>query len=138
MKRGASLVEVILAISLIGLIILFLFGLLPSTALLTRQAEQQVGATRYAEQILAHLGSVSFADLKSANGVTLTPSVPGRLAGLLEDRVLDDKTVLHPSVTFQTLPPNERLVQVTVLVEWSAGRRQKAYRSVRSFSSVLR
>jgi hypothetical protein len=132
-----SLVEVILAVSLIGLIILFLFGLLPSSGFMVRRAEQQMSATSYAEELMAELGSVSFETLKAGVGV-LTPASPGILAGRLSDRELSDHTVLHPQVDLQPVDPVERLVQATVTISWTAGRRRPSFRLVRRFSSVLR
>jgi hypothetical protein len=138
MKRGASLIEIILAVSLVGLIILFLFGLLPSTGLLTRQAEHQVSANQYAKELTARLGSVSFSTLKAAEGAPLTPSAPGFLGPSLEVRKLSDTTLLTPEVTIQSVPPVDRLVQATIVVRWKTGRRNKEHRIVRRYSSVLR
>ncbi len=134
---GLSLVETILAVSLVGLIILFLLGLLPSSGFLVRQAEQQLSATNYAEEIMAELGSVPFAVLKGGVG-TLTAQSPGFLAGKLEDRALADSTVLRPEVVIASVDPPNRLVQATVTIRWSSGRREPSFRMVRRFSSVLR
>lgn len=132
-----SLVETILAVSLIGLIILFLFGLLPSSAYMMRQAEQQMSATSYAEEIVAHLASSSFESLKNGVGV-LTPAAPGILGSRLSDRTLADSTVLRPQVELTAVDPVDSLVQAVVTISWTTGRRNPSFRMVRRFSSVLR
>jgi hypothetical protein len=137
MKRGASLVEVILTVSLAGLVILFLLGLLPSTGLLSRQAEHQVQAGHYAGEILAKLESKSFQSLKRSAG-TLTPDSPGLLGAELEARRLDDSTVLQPEVTIASIPPTDYLVQVSVLIRWNVGEHRRDYRLVKRVSSVAR
>ncbi len=136
-RAGLSLVEVIIATSLIGLIILFLFGLLPSSGFMVRQAEQRTGATLYAEEIVAELASMPFGLLKGAVGV-LTPTAPGPLGGRLVERTLADGTVLRPRVEMTALDPPDRLMQALVVVEWTSGRRPLEFRMVRRFSSVLR
>lgn len=134
---GLSLVEVIIATSLIGLILLFLFGLLPSSGFMVRQAQQRTGATLYAEEIVAQMASMPFDSLKGAVG-TLTPSAPGPLGGRLKDRTLADGAVLRPRVEMSALSPPDRLLQAVVVVEWTSGQRPLEFRLVRRFSSVLR
>lgn len=136
-KRGFSLIEIIVAISLVGLIVLFLFGLLPSTGLLGQQAEQQMGAVSYADEILARLDSMSFGRLKDNLGV-LTPEDPGPLAPHLTQRVLADGTRLTPEVTLQALAPTDHLVQANIVIRWNTQRRSLEHRLVRRFSAVLR
>lgn len=135
--RALSLVELIIALSLVGLIIIFLFGLFPSTGLLTRQSEQQLAATEYAGEILARLDSMSFETLKAGAG-TLTTTAPGILGEHLTEKVLSDKTVLSPEVSLRSVPPAEHLVQSVVVIRWQTRRRAQEYRVVRNFSSVNR
>ncbi len=132
-----SLVEVILAVSLIGLIILFLFGLLPSTGMMVRQGERQVAAVTYAKEILAELESQPFGALKGAVG-TLTPSSPGILSGVLEERRMPDETLLKPTVTITSVPPVDHLVQASVKVEWPGRGKTNDLLIVRRFSAVLK
>lgn len=134
---GLSLVEVIIATSLIGLILMFLFGLLPSSGFMARQAEQRTGATLYAEEIVAELGSLPFEAMKGAAG-ELTPASPGPLGGRLVERTLADSTVLRPRVELTALDPPDRLLQAVVVVSWTSGRRSLEFRLVRRFSSVLK
>ena len=134
---GLSLVEMILAVSLVGLIVLFLLGLLPSSGFLVRQAEHQVSATNYAEEIMAELGSLPFEVLKRGVG-TLTPENPGVLGNRLEERKLLDSTLLRPEVIIASVDPPNRLIQASVTIRWSTGQRNPSFRLVRRFSSVLR
>lgn len=134
---GLSLVETILAVSLVGLIIVFLLGLLPSSGFMVRQAEQQLSASSYAEEILAELGSVPFSTLKGALG-TLSPDSPGFLGDKLSLRRLSDSTVLAPEVALSPVDPPNRLVQAVVTVRWRSGQRDRSVRLLRRYSSVLR
>ena len=136
-NRGFSLIEIIVAISLIGLIVLFLFGLLPSTGLLGQQAEQQMGAAAYADELLARLDSMSFRTLKTNIG-TLNEANPGPLDDHLIPRVMKDGTRFTAEVTLQALPPADRVVQATIVVRWQTQRRSLEHRLVRRFSAVLR
>jgi prepilin-type N-terminal cleavage/methylation domain-containing protein len=137
MRRGFSLVELILAVSLVGLIVVFLLGLLPSGAIMIRQAEQQISATGYAQEIMAHLCSVSFETLRDGAG-TLTPENPGFLGDRLSSRKLSDSTVLNPTVELRTADPSDHLMEAVVTIRWTTGRRNPQFRAVRRFSSVLR
>lgn len=137
MNRGVSLVEMILALALTGLVIVFFLGLLPTTALMQRRAEQQVAATYYAKELSAHLESTAFARLKASTGA-LTPAAPGVLEGALQERKLDDGTILVPEVQLRLLPPADRLVEATITVRWQSGRKNLTHRTVRNFSSILR
>lgn len=138
MRRGTSLIEMIFAISLIGLIVLFLFGLIPSAGLLGRQAEQQLSATDLAKEIDAHLGSVAFQTLKTADGKVLNSAAPEFLENVLEERELSDRTVLRPEVALRSLPPNDRLIQATITVRWRTREKERVYTLVKRYSSVLR
>ena len=138
MRRGISLIEVIFAVSLVGLIILFLFGLLPSTGLMTRQAEQQVQATQYGKELEARLGSVAFTALKKNVGAPLTPANPGILGPALEVRHLSDGTDLHPEVQLEERPPAGRLIQAVITITWTNGEKKRTHRTVQRYSSVVR
>ena len=132
--------EVIISLSLVGLIVVFLLGLLPSTALMSREAEQQVAATHYAEEILAHLDSHGFEELAATAAAAnpLTPSAPGFLSGVLSDRQVSGGATLSPSVTLTPLTPPDHLLQATVVIRWSSRRRDKSFTLKKRISSTLR
>lgn len=132
------MIEVIFAISLVGLIILFLFGLIPTAGLMGREAEQQLSATEYAKELDVRMGSTAFATLKAADGKTLTPALPGFLGDNLQDRELADHTVLHPEVSLKLMPPANRLIQATITMRWQSRERQKHHTLVKRYSSVIR
>jgi prepilin-type N-terminal cleavage/methylation domain-containing protein len=140
MRRGYTLVEVIISLSLVGLIIVFLLGLLPSTALMSREAEQQVAATHYAEEIVAHLDTHGFDDLAAAAaaGTPLTPAAPGFLEGVLVDRQVAGRATLTPTVTLSVMAPNDHLLQASVVIRWSSKRRNKSFTLKKRISSILR
>lgn len=134
---GLSLVEAIISLSLVGLIILFLLGLLPSSAFVVRRAEQQIAATHYAEEILAELGSLPLESLKEGLG-TLTPYAPKILNGVLADRTLSDHTILHPEVVISSGLPAGRVFDVQVAVGWSSKGKEHTFCLSRRYSNVLR
>lgn len=135
--RGVSLIELIIALSLVGLIIIFLFGLLPSTGLLGQQSEQQMAAAAYGDELLARLDSMSFQTLKGGLG-TLTPEAPGILGEHLKVRAIGDSTKLVPEVQLRSLAPTDHLVQGLVVIRWQTRRRSLEHRLVRNFASVNR
>ena len=135
--RGVSLIEIIVALSLVGLIILFLFGLLPSTGLLSQQAEHQAHATALADELLARLDCLAFDTLESNQG-TLNQSNQGPLDPHLSERVLKDGTRMVPEVTLESIPPSDHLIQAVIVVRWKTQRRSLEHRIIRRFSSVNR
>ena len=135
--RGVSLVEIIVALSLVGLIVLFLFGLLPSTGLLSQQAEHQAHATSVVEELVARLDSLAFDDLESNLGM-LNSANQGLLDPHLSERVLKDGTRMVPEVTLQAIPPTDHLIQAVVVVRWQTQRRSLEHRVIRRYSSVNR
>ena len=132
------MVEVILAISLVGLVVLFLLGLLPSTGLLTREAEHQLSATQFAKEIDAHLGSLAFQTVRGAAPASLTVDSPAFLAGTLVPRRLSDSTTLEPTVELPPAPPDDKLVQAAIVIRWKVGERDKSYRLVKRYSAIVR
>jgi type II secretory pathway pseudopilin PulG len=132
-----SLIEVIIALSLVSLVILFLFGLLPSTGLLTQQAEQQTFAASLADEIIAHLDSTGFNRLRDNPG-TWNPGNPGPFSSYLTERTMKDGTRMTPEVTIESIPPTDHLVQAIVTVRWQTQRRSLEHRVVRRISSVNR
>ena len=86
---------------------------------------------------MAELDCKSFTSLKEGAG-TLHPDSPGLLGSVLQDRRLEDGTVLRPEVRLAPVDPVDHLVEATVTISWTAGRRSKKQRLVRRFSSVLR
>ncbi|MCA9781358.1 MAG: prepilin-type N-terminal cleavage/methylation domain-containing protein [Candidatus Eremiobacteraeota bacterium] len=135
--RGVSLIEIIVALSLVGLIILFLFGLLPSTGLLSQQAEHQAHATALADELLTRLDCLAFDTLESNQG-TLNQSNQGPLNPYLSERVLKDGTRMVPEVTLELIPPSDHLIQAVIVVRWKTQRRSLEHRVIRRFSSVNR
>ena len=140
MRRGYTLVEVIICLSLVGLIVVFLLGLLPSTALMSREAEQQAAATHYAKEILAHLDSRGFEELAATAAAAnpLTPSAPGFLGGVLSERKVSGGATLSPTVVLTPLTPSDHLLQATVTIRWSSRRRNKSFKLKKRISSTLR
>ena len=84
-----SLIEVIVALSLVSLVTLFLFGLLPSTGLLSQQSEQQTFAASLADEIVAHLDTTGFDRLHDNLG-TWSPTNPGPFSPYLTERTMKD------------------------------------------------
>lgn len=135
--RAMSLVEAIIALSLVGLIFLFLLGLLPSSAFVVRRSEQQLAALSYAEEIIARLSSLPFEGLKASLG-TLSPDSAGILAGHLEKRRLEDDTLLVPEVVLGSVSPVNRLLEARVKVSWQSNHKELQITMFRRFSSILR
>lgn len=135
--QAMSLVEAIIALSLVGLIFLFLLGLLPSSAFVVRRSEQQLAALSYAEEIIARLSSLPFEELKASLG-TLSPDSAGILTGHLEKRRLEDDTLLVPEVVLGSVNPVSRLLQAKVKVSWRSNHKDLQITVFRRFSSILR
>jgi len=132
-----SLIEVIVALSLVSLVILFLFGLLPSTGLLSQQSEQQTFAASLVDEIVAHLDTTGFDRLHDNLG-TWNPSNPGPFSAYLTERTMKDGTRMVPEVIIESIPPTDHLVQAIVTVRWQTQRRSLEHRVVRRISSVNR
>lgn len=136
MRRGLTLVEVILSVSLAAVSIIFLLGLFPSTAFLSRKAEQTVAAAEMAESITSLIASRSFDEVKAQAGKTLTVSDPGPYAEVLKIEKGPGGAQLEPSVRIQALPPNDRLVQINVEVRWKIQERWSSEKFAQRISSV--
>lgn len=136
MRRGLSLVEVIVGVSLAGLAVLFLLGLLPSTALVSREAEQKITAARTADKILAHLSSRSFDELKAHAGTDLNSAAPGDFGNFIKAVDAPGHAVQEPTVQITVLPPNDRLLEIAVEIRWESGSRKQVHRQIRRLSSV--
>ncbi len=138
MKRGFSLIEVILSASLLGLIFLFLLGVLPSTGLMVRRAEHQREATNLAQLLIAQAEATSFEQLENLAGQTLDRNNPALFGELLDPAPLADATRLEPVVTIERMPPVDRLLQMRVTVSWQVGPRTHQVTMLRQLSSVRR
>ena len=134
---GATLVEVILAVSLTGLIILFLLGLLPSIGLLGQKAEHQVTASHFAQELMVEANSRDFDTLKASAG-TLTVTNPGVFSTELQPRVAEDGTNFVPQIVIESLPPEDYLLQVTVTIRWKVRDVERDFVLRRRRSAVLR
>ncbi|GMU50978.1 MAG: hypothetical protein AMXMBFR33_01240 [Candidatus Xenobia bacterium] len=111
-SRGLSLVEVLLAAALLGLVVPFLFQLYPTSLLAIRRGENQLEATELARAALEEFRARPFAAL--AAGETILPSVSG--AGQVE---------FKRKLTIRQV--SSRLVELRSIVEWTV--RQKTYQT---------
>ena len=116
MRRGLSLLEVILTSSLLGLCALFLLGVLPGAMLSVRQSEHRIGASALAKAILDECAAGPFADLSVG---VFELSSPGALGDMLrrQQYQLDDQTLLNPRLEISNLTP-ETLRKLKVTVKW--------------------
>ncbi len=100
MRRGVSLLEVVVAVALLAIGIVFVLSLLPSSVLTLKRAEDMQAATAYGMEVLHD------AELR-------VPSIAGR------DRDLHfeiNGTSFH--VTRDVLPVDALLTDVVVTVKW--------------------
>ena len=116
MKRGVSLVEVVMAASLLSLVMLFLFNIIPASAIATRGAEHRLAADSLAQSVLDQAASLPFGSLVDG---TYDAASPGLLG--LADQRLEDGTLLVVRATISPSPggaPRTRLLLVRVEVTW--------------------
>jgi prepilin-type N-terminal cleavage/methylation domain-containing protein len=113
-QYGFSLIEVIMAVTILGLVIMFIFNLYPSSVLAIRHAEHRLRAVNLAQSILEEKRSGPFSALAAATD--------------LKDVTGDDGVIYHPVYEpFIVLgaDPN-RLRGIRVTVTWTAQEKQYA------------
>ncbi len=137
MKRGVSLLEMVLALAILGLIGLFLMNLLPSAALVNRRAEHQTAAAGWARELVDFAAATDFDQFR--NG-TYDKNNPGPFDTLLADRTQGDTVVLSAQAEVSRVPgvPRRRLFKLRVTVSWNERGRALSVTTERRFSAVLK
>jgi uncharacterized protein (TIGR02598 family) len=69
-RRGLSVLEVIISLTILGLVVIFLLNLLPSSLALVYQAETRQKASRLARTILDQHAALPFTQLVVGSSVT--------------------------------------------------------------------
>lgn len=113
-RRGVSLVEVIVAVTLLALVGVFVLNLLPTSALAVRQAEHRIAAVQLSQSLLAEAALGPYDAL--ALGEQDLPPVP-----------LDDQVVLKPvrqvmAVTGPHAEDPAHVRRVRIVVRWTEAR----------------
>lgn len=117
MRKGLSLAEVVVAVSLVSLVMIFLFTMLPTTAVATRRAEHRQAASFLAEELLSRTQALAFAEVLDG---TYDPGNPGFYGADLSARQLQDGLLLEPVVEVRDVTgvSRDRLYQVRVTIRW--------------------
>jgi hypothetical protein len=137
MKRGASLVELVLTISLLAIVFLVILNLVPSVIFGGVEARHRLLAGQIAGEILDTCAAGPFSNLQIG---TYSPSNPGRLAGYLNDVTSEDQVVFRPEVTVAAvsgLQP-KHVKRVLAVVRWKERNKELHVARVRSISGVRR
>lgn len=113
-RRGVSLVEVIVAVSLLSLVGVFVLNILPTSALAVRQAEHRVAAVQLCQSLLAEAALEPFDSL--AMGEQALPPL-----------TLDDQVVLKPvrqvmAVAGPQPEDPDQVRRVRIVVRWTEAR----------------
>lgn len=113
-RRGASLVEVIVAVTLLALVGVVVLNLLPTSALAVRQAEHRIAAVQLCQSLLAEAALGPYDAL--ALGEQVLPPV-----------TLDDQVVLKPvrrvmAVTGPHAEDPAHVRRVRIEVRWTEAR----------------
>lgn len=110
MRRGLSLLETILALSLVSLVLILVVSLFPDTLLAIRRSEQTVQADQWAQTLLEYEMSRPFDELVA--GTVYSP--PDRQLG---------PTVYHGTTRIFSVPDarGDLVKGVNVTVAWDHG-----------------
>lgn len=102
-----SLLETILAVFLLGLMVLFLFELLPGSVFAIRRGQNQLMAGQLAQSILSERQAASFNQLVVGSSQALDP-------------VTRENLVMRPEVVVEAVPDFEpdQLKSLRVVVRW--------------------
>lgn len=137
MRRGASLVELVLTISLLAVVFLLILNLVPSVIFGGVEARHRLQAGQIAGELLDTCAARPFTALQLG---TYNPTNPGRLAGYLNDVTTDDQVTFHPEVTISSvtgLDP-KHLKRVRATVRWRERNKDLHVARVRSVSGIRR
>lgn len=103
MRRGISLLEVILSVTILGMALTLLVGLMPGASLSSRLARQRVLAGNLAQDVLEGLPRDNL----------------GSVAGGPLDPVTVEGTDFKRRIDLNPLPPPSLAVRVRVVVSWT-------------------
>lgn len=133
--RGFSLMEVVLAASLLSLVFLFMLDIFPASLLGVHKGEHRLDASAQAEDILDACRASPFASLQPGS---YTVGSPGGWPMARE--TLADGTVLTPALAISTVPgfDPKRLLQLTVTVRWNQRRVAEHYTQVLQVANLKR
>lgn len=135
--RAVSVLELVLAFSLLGLLFLFVLNLLPTTGLVERRAQHQSAAANYAREINDFCATRDFGML--ADG-TYDDANRGPFGDLLAARTLDDTVVLSATVVIEPVNPipRNRLLRARITVSWPERGGDRSVTTERRVSAVLK
>ena len=107
--RAVSLIEVILAVTVLGMALTLLVGLIPSASLSSRMARSRTLAGNLAQDVLEN---IDFSNAAAVLGGTLDPIT-------LEDIEFRRRIERNP------MPPPSTAVRLRVVVSWKHGRTER-------------
>lgn len=150
-KRGISILEVVVAVNLAGLLVVFLIGLIPYSVLSLKRSGHAIIAANLAERMMEEIRRTNFSDILPGTYPPSVapafppppyPSLPVSITsnGFSDTRVYNFRILVTPATDISGSPLTD-VKSVTVTVTWNERLSDRGVSGPKSFvltSDILR